>query len=170
MNAATAYAALRASGMEISDAAIQKGFAEVKWPCRFEIVRRQPPIVLDSAHNQDSFEKLAETLQDYFPGRPVILIFGASEDKDIGAMFEALKPHLSRLIATRAVHPRAIEPQKIVATAERLGIPAEMAEPVEKALACALERISDKAEVILSAGSMFVTAEVKTAWEKRNKM
>jgi len=48
--------------------------------------------VLDSAHNLDSFEKLAQTLDDYFPGRPVILIFGASEDKDVTGMFNASNP------------------------------------------------------------------------------
>jgi folylpolyglutamate synthase/dihydropteroate synthase len=34
-NAATAYAALKASGLEVSDEAIQKGFAQVKWRATF---------------------------------------------------------------------------------------------------------------------------------------
>ena len=93
-NAATAYTALQASGLRLAEADIRKGFAEVRWPCRFEIVRREPPVVLDSAHNLNSFEKLAQTLEDYFPGRPVILIFGASEDKDVSGMFNALKSRL----------------------------------------------------------------------------
>jgi hypothetical protein len=38
--------------------------------------------------------------------------------------------------------------------------------PVEAALRRALELASISGEIILSAGSMFVTAEVKTAWEK----
>ncbi|HKY56150.1 MAG TPA: folylpolyglutamate synthase/dihydrofolate synthase family protein, partial [Anaerolineales bacterium] len=49
-NSATAYAALKASELKISDEAIQNGFAEVKWPARFEVVRRDPPVILDSAH------------------------------------------------------------------------------------------------------------------------
>jgi dihydrofolate synthase / folylpolyglutamate synthase len=166
-NAATAYTALLASGMRLSEADIRNGFAGVRWPCRFEIIRREPPVVLDSAHNLDSFEKLAQTLDDYFPGRPVILIFGASEDKDVTGMFNALKSRLSRLIATKAIHPRALEPGQIAETASRLGIPAEKTERVETALAHALELVSKDGELILSAGSMFVTAEVKTAWEKR---
>ncbi|HSL28585.1 MAG TPA: Mur ligase family protein, partial [Anaerolineales bacterium] len=42
-NAATAYAALKASGIPISDEAIQKGFSEVQWRARFEVARRNPP-------------------------------------------------------------------------------------------------------------------------------
>jgi dihydrofolate synthase / folylpolyglutamate synthase len=167
VNAATARTALQASGLRLTGSDIQNGFAEVRWPCRFEIVRKDPPVVLDSAHNLDSFEKLAQTLDDYFPGKPVILIFGASEDKDVTGMFNALKSRLCRVIGTKAVHPRALEPEQIVETASRLGIPAETAAPVEAALAQALELVTGNKELVLSAGSMFVTAEVKTAWEKR---
>jgi dihydrofolate synthase/folylpolyglutamate synthase len=166
VNAATAYAALKASGLKISDEAIAKGFANVKWPCRFEIVRREPPVILDSAHNEDSFEKLAQTVEDYFPNRKILLIFGSSEDKDIGGMLAALKGRLKMVLATKAVHPRAIEPIKIVETATRLGIRSEAVTPVEAALRRALELASISGEIVLSAGSMFVTAEVKTAWEK----
>jgi dihydrofolate synthase/folylpolyglutamate synthase len=167
VNAATAYTALQASGLGLSEADLRRGFAEVRWPCRFEIARREPPLVLDSAHNLDSFEKLAQTLEDYFPGKPVILVFGASEDKDVSGMFNALKSCLKRVIATKAVHPRALEPEQIAEVAGRLGIPVETAAPVHAALARALELATGGGEIVLSAGSMFVTAEVKTAWENK---
>jgi dihydrofolate synthase/folylpolyglutamate synthase len=125
-------------------------------------------VILDSAHNQDSFEKLAQTLEEYFPGRPVILILGLSEDKDMVGMLAALKGCLRLVLATKAVHPRAIEPEKIFETVTRLGIPVEVATPVEAALTRALELAACGGEIILSAGSMFVTSEVKTAWEKTN--
>ncbi len=165
VNAATAYAALKASGLVLSNDDIRQGFAEVTWPCRFEIVRREPPVVLDSAHNTDSFEKLMQTLEDYFPGRAVTLVFGSSEDKDIAGMINSLKPCLSRVIGTKAAHPRALEPEKIVETANGLEVPAEAAVPVKAALRRALELAAKDGSIVLSAGSMFVTAEVKTEWE-----
>lgn len=167
-NAATAYAALAACGLELSETAIREGFARVDWPCRFEVVSRQPPVILDSAHNSESCERLAQTLDDYFPGRPVILIFGVSEDKDVAGMLSAFGPRLARLIAARAIHPRALEPEKLVETAHRTGVPAETAAGPEAALARALELAAAGGEAVVSAGSIFLTAEVKTAWEKRN--
>jgi dihydrofolate synthase/folylpolyglutamate synthase len=169
VNAATAYAALKTSGLNVSDEDIRRGFRGVSWPCRFEVIRREPPVILDSAHNVDSFEKLAQTLDDYFPGRPVTLIFGSSEDKDITGMLNALGPCLSRVIGTKAVHPRALEPEQIVETASELAVPAEAVAPVEAALARALELAAKDGSIVLSAGSMFVTAEAKTAWEKLHK-
>ena len=107
-----------------------------------------------------------QTLEDYFPGRAVTLVFGSSEDKDIAGMIHSLKPRLSRVIGTKATHPRALEPEKIVETASGLEIPAEAAVPVEAALRRALELSAKDGSIVLSAGSMFVTAEAKTAWEK----
>jgi folylpolyglutamate synthase/dihydrofolate synthase len=168
VNAATAYTALRASGLKISEEAIRKGFAEVSWPCRFEVIQREPPVILDSAHNPDSFEKLAETLEDYFPGKAIILIFGSSEDKDMTGMLNILKEKVSLVLATKAVHPRATETEKILELANRLGVRAETATPVEAALNRALQLAVGGNNAIVSAGSMFVTAEVKTAWQKLN--
>jgi dihydrofolate synthase/folylpolyglutamate synthase len=165
-NAATAFAALKASGLKVTDADIQKGFSQVQWPARFEVVRREPPIILDSAHNQDSFQKLRETLDENFPGKQVYLIFGASEDKNIPGMFAEMKPKIRRLIVTRADHPRALEVEKIQSLADQVGVPHEAVTPVESAFRRALELSSKDGSIVLSAGSMFVTAEVMTAWKK----
>jgi dihydrofolate synthase / folylpolyglutamate synthase len=160
---------LSESGLKISEAAIRKGFAEVSWPCRFEIVQREPTVILDSAHNPDSFEKLARTLEDYFPGKAIILIFGSSEDKDMAGMLSVLQDKVSIVLATKADHPRAVEPEMIKELALRLGVRAETVVPVEAALNQALELSVDRNKIIVSAGSMFVTAEVKTAWQKLKK-
>ncbi len=166
-NAATAYTALKISGIEISDAAIQKGFSEVKWPARFQVVRRDPPVILDSAHNQDSFIKLRQTLEEHFPDKKVYLIFGASEDKNIPGMFSEMKPKIRKLIVTRADHPRALEPEKIIELADQAGLESEAVTPVESALGRALELSENDGSIVLSAGSMFVTAEVMKAWNKK---
>jgi len=165
-NAATAYAALKTSGIKISDEALQMGFSRVKWRARFEVARRDPPVILDSAHNQDSFAKLRQTLEEHFPGKQVYLIFGASEDKNIPGMFAEMKPKIKKLIVTRADHPRALEPEKIMELADQAGLASEALSPVESAFQRALALSEKDGSIVLSAGSMFVTAEVMKAWNK----
>ena len=162
-NAAVAYTALKASGIPISDEAIQRGFAEVKWPARFEILRREPPIVIDSAHNRDSARRLRETLDEYFPEIPVILIFCALEDKDIDGILEELKPRLERVVATRADHPRAPSAEWIAEQVKEAGIPVEAVSPVASALERALELAGDR-KLVVSAGSVAFAGEVSAAW------
>ncbi len=166
INAATAYLALQTSGLSVSEKNIQKGFSQVKWPARFEVARREPPVIFDSAHNDDSFAKLRETLETYFPARPVYLILGASEDKNLAGMLREMKPKIRKLLVTRADHPRALEVEKIQSVADTLEVPNEAATPVSAALARALELSANDGSIVLSAGSMFVTAEVMAAWKK----
>jgi dihydrofolate synthase / folylpolyglutamate synthase len=168
-NAATAYTALKVSRIRVTDEQIQKGFSQVQWRARFEVARREPPVIFDSAHNQDSFAKLSETLQTYFPDRMVCLIFGASEDKNIPGMFAELKPKIRKVIITRADHPRALEVEQIQKLAEQAGVESEAVTPVKSALARALELSSKDGSIVLSAGSMFVTAEVMSAWKMSNQ-
>jgi len=168
-NAATAYAGLNASGLKITDDEIRTGFAEVRWPARFEVVRRDPPVIFDSAHNQDSFVRLRQALDDYFPNKPVYLIFGASEDKNIPGMFTEIQPKVRKMFVTRADHPRALDPEKIQELARQADIPNEAVTPVEAAFARALDLSEKDGSIVLSAGSMFVTAEIMAAWKKRER-
>jgi dihydrofolate synthase/folylpolyglutamate synthase len=168
-NAVTAYAALQKSGFNLSETQIARGFAQVAWPCRFEIASREPTIIFDSAHNEDAFVRLTQTLETYFPNRKVVLILGISEDKHLLAMLTAIKPLIDKLVITRADHPRALEPEKISEVAEKVGLAYESVSPVEIALNRALEISQNNGSIILSAGSMFVTAEVKSAWQKKVK-
>ncbi|GAB1472309.1 folylpolyglutamate synthase/dihydrofolate synthase family protein [Chloroflexota bacterium] len=163
-NAATAYTALKISGIPITDEQIKTGFSQVQWRARFEVARLNPPVIFDSAHNQDSFEKLGETLDEYFPDKKVYLIFGASEDKNIPGMFAELKPRIQKIIITRADHPRALGVDHISGLAEQAGAEWEAWVPVKEALRRALELSSKDGSIVLSAGSMFVTAEVMRAY------
>ncbi len=168
-NAATAYAALQVfaeKALPISDAAIHRGFANTIWPGRFEVLRQVPPVVIDCAHNRDSARKLRLALDDYFPGQPVILMFGASEDKDIHGMFVELMPRICEVIATRSYHPRAIEPEKLVEIAHQFGRPARIVPDVADALNEALS-IAAGEKPVLATGSIFIAAGAREAWLAR---
>ncbi|MBL8057090.1 MAG: hypothetical protein JNK29_10355, partial [Anaerolineales bacterium] len=124
----------------------------------------RPAVVVDGAHNRDSARRLAAALTDYFPGQRVILLFGASADKDIAGMFAELLPRVERLIVTQAVHPRAAEPEQLLtlAAAQDAAKPAEARAPAAAALARALE-LAGPDDVVLACGSLFVAAEVRAA-------
>jgi dihydrofolate synthase/folylpolyglutamate synthase len=169
-NAATAAAALIVAaqeGLAISPEAMCAGMARVRWPGRFEILQREPFLVIDSAHNRDSARCLRQTLDDYLPGRPVTLLFGASADKDITGMFTELLPRIRRVVATQSIHPRAATAQDLAALANRFGCQdARAVLPLEDALETALEYSRQDGSVVLAAGSLFVAGAVRSIWAK----
>jgi dihydrofolate synthase/folylpolyglutamate synthase len=171
-NAATAYAALKIydrDRLKLAPGAIKRGFSNAFWPGRFEIVQRNPPVVLDCAHNRDSALKLHLTLDEYYPGKCVILVFGASEDKDIAGMFSELMPSVKELIAVKSFHPRAIDPDKLVEMAHTFGHPVTCFEDIPQAVEEALQMVSED-DLVLVTGSIFVVAEARKYWESKAKI
>ena len=168
VNAAVAYAAIaeaRNSGLDVKEADIQAGFRNVSWLGRFQILTRDPIIVVDVAHNRDSALKLRIALDDYFPGQPVTMIFGASADKDIEGMLAELRPRVSRFAVTQADHPRAENPEVLAGFAHSHGVRVEEFARVEKALQWAIEN-SRPGEVILVTGSIFIVGEAIEAMKE----
>ena len=168
VNAATAYAALqifisRSHGLPTR--AIKAGFSHTFWPGRFEIVQKSPPVVLDCAHNRDSALKLRLTLEENFPGIPVVLIFGASEDKDISGMLAELMPVVKELYLVKSFHPRAIEPGKLAEMAKPYDRPIQITDHIPEALEKAI-RDSRVKGLVLVTGSIFVVAEARKYLEK----
>jgi dihydrofolate synthase/folylpolyglutamate synthase len=167
-NAATAYATiqiLRDSGFSISREAILSGFAQVDWPGRFEILQKSPLIIIDSAHNQDSALRLRLAMDDYLNGKPIIMLFGSSEDKDVRGMFSHLLPRVRTLVATRSTHPRAMEPKLLVELANQFGKRAIETQSIEEGLAEAIKQAGKDAAIMVT-GSIFVAAGVRDLMQK----
>ena len=169
VNAATSYATLQVFdkyGLRVDEEAIIQGFAEAFWPGRFEIIQHSPPVILDCAHNRDFALKLRLTIEEYYPGRQVILIFGASEDKDIQGMFAELLPSVKEMIAVKSYHPRAIDPAKLIDMTNPYGKTVICVEDIPEAVEKALE-LADVNTVVLITGSIFVVAEARKFLEKK---
>ena len=166
-NARTAYTALqimREQGFHISEENIRDGFQKMDWPGRMEVISREPLIIVDGAHNRDSFRKFRETIDAYLPDKKKILIFGASEDKEVELMLGRVQSSLDELIITKAQHPRALEGKIIAAKAKKMKIKYRVTDSVEDALDLAVKK-ADKNTVILAAGSIFIAGAVKNVWQ-----
>jgi dihydrofolate synthase/folylpolyglutamate synthase len=166
INAATAAAVLqtvRDRGWAVPEESVRSGLRSVRWEGRFQLLNRSPAVVVDSAHNVDSARRLRIALDDYFPKRRVVLLFGASDDKDIAGMLDELLPRVSHLVATRSTHPRAADPEKIAALARERGCSTELADDPAPALARGLALVGPE-DVLLAAGSLFVAGAVLEAW------
>jgi dihydrofolate synthase/folylpolyglutamate synthase len=165
-NAATAYATIRVMqklGIEVKDSDMLKGFATVEWAGRFEILHRNPLLIVDSAHNQDSALKLRLAMDDYLDERPILLLFGVSEDKDIKGMLDQLMPRVRLFIGTQSIHPRAMEAGKLVELAQQYGKPVMVTQSVEEGLQQALDHATQDSAIVV-AGSIFVAAAVREIW------
>ena len=165
-NATTAVAGAEAlvqrGGKCLSKQTLAKGLASVRWPCRIEVVREDPLIIVDGAHNRDSARRLAETLVEYFAADRALFVIGCGSDKDIDGLAEELAPLASRVLAVRSEHPRAMDPQRIAEAFGRLNVHNEIVNNVPTGVDSALAATSDAGfTLICVAGSLFVAAEAR---------
>jgi dihydrofolate synthase / folylpolyglutamate synthase len=165
-NAITAYSTIqviRENGFSITDQNIIDGFASVKWPARFEILSKKPLLIIDSAHNTDSIQKLINTTKLFTPNKKIVLLFGTSEDKDVNGMLKILLPNVQTLITTQSIHPRALDAEEILSIAQEQGGIGISISSVDYALRKALENWDEKS-VIIATGSIFIAAAIRELW------
>jgi len=168
VNAAVALAALehvQAAGLPMSIDGIRAGLAQVDWPGRLEVINHDPLVVLDAAHNGASAQYLRTALTTRFPQRELALVFGASSDKDVPGMFEALLPVVDVLVTTQAAHPRALEPDAIAALAKEQGFEGRIitTNDIRTALQQAADVVGDEG-IICTTGSLFVVGEARSVF------
>ena len=160
-NAATAVAALEAlasEGIAITPADIARGLARVKWPGRFHIVRENPTVLVDGAHNVASMSRLVSNVKAYFGGRRIILVFGTSCDKDIPGIVDELAGFTTEVVIAEASHSRAARYSAVAAEFRRIGIEPEQSDSTQGALERALGQAAS-GDLICVTGSLFLVAE-----------
>ena len=132
--AITALRVLRASGWDIPDEAIRRGLAQVRWPGRFELLRRDPPFLLDGSHNAHGMRATVESLRSLFPGEKFVFLVSIMADKDADEMLRLLLPLARAFVTVTAPSPRAIPAEQLAAEIAALGGAAEAAPDIPSAV------------------------------------
>ena len=164
-NAATALTVtevLRRRGWHIDENAVRQGLAQVRWPVRFEVVRREPLVVMDGGHNPQCMAALVENIGDYLSDRPLTVLTGVMGDKDYAHMYTPLLPYTARFITVTPDNPRALPAQELAAYLSPLGKPVTACGSVADGAALALESTPPDGAV-LCCGSLYLMGEAEAA-------
>lgn len=160
--AATCAHRLRARGWPIPDGAIYAGLRKATWPGRFDVVARQPWVVVDGAHNPAAARALAQSFRELFGALPRIVVVGMLREKDVHGVLEALVAPGAAVIATRARSSRTepMPPDELAQLAWRLGAGVtECVEPPAEALKRA-RQLAGPADTVAVCGSLYLAGEV----------
>jgi len=150
-------ALLGASFEALSDEALRAGVAGARIPGRLEVVREDPTVVVDAAHNPHAAAALAAGMRESFRFRDVILVVACLDDKDVGGILAALGDVASHVVVTVPPSERAADLERMRAAAELefgpRGVHVEAAEDVAHALELAMS-ITGPADAVLVTGSI----------------
>ncbi|MDR0445663.1 MAG: bifunctional folylpolyglutamate synthase/dihydrofolate synthase [Oscillospiraceae bacterium] len=165
--AITALEALRRRGYDIPDAAIRAGLGAVKWPGRFEVLRRDPVFIIDGAHNPHGIAAAADSIRELFADRlsrgdkPVFLV-GVMADKDVRSMMGSIAPFAGAFIAVTPDNPRAMKAPELSALLSEYGVPSEAYDSVSEGVRRAME-LAGRDGAVAALGSLYFSSDVRRA-------
>ena len=150
---------LRAKGYAIPAGAVDEGLRTVKWPARFEVLRRDPLFLLDGGHNPQCAEALSQCLREYLPGKKVTFLMGMLKDKDYHSVMDITAPFAQRYICITPHNKRALPAAELAALARAHGIPAEACEDTAAAVDYCKNEVTGP---VVAFGSLYAAGEIRT--------
>ncbi|MDO5038408.1 folylpolyglutamate synthase/dihydrofolate synthase family protein [Clostridium sp.] len=86
---------------------IEKGVFNAKWIGRLEVLRENPLIVIDGAHNIQGIKMLKKNILEYFDYDDMYLLIGILSDKQVDDMIKEIVPLSKKVIALTPHSDRA---------------------------------------------------------------
>ncbi|MDX6201677.1 MAG: dihydrofolate synthase / folylpolyglutamate synthase [Frankiales bacterium] len=177
-NAATALAAVESflgGGVngQLDLEAVREGFANADSPGRLEVVRRNPTVLLDGAHNPAGAQALATAVVDGFDFTRLVGVIGVLADKDVRGVLEALEPVLSAIVVTQNASPRAMPAEELGGLADeifgrdRVEVRRRLDDAIESAIAIAEDETEYGGAGVLVFGSLVTVGEARTLLRRR---
>ena len=163
-NAGLALAALRHLGF--GERACEAAVTQTQWPARMQRLRHGPLVEaaegaelwLDGGHNPAAGHAIAQTLSE-LPSRPLVLICGMLNTKDVGGYLRPLGNVADRLIGVSIPgEANTLTADETASAAKAQGLTADTADDLTDALRIATQRTSNAR--ILICGSLYLAGSV----------
>ncbi|MGU3473027.1 bifunctional folylpolyglutamate synthase/dihydrofolate synthase [Paenibacillus sp. D51F] len=170
-NAAAAVMALEVLrqyyALLVDDEQLRAGLKEAAWPGRLEMVRSEPRLLLDGAHNPEGAESLAAALKDVFKYRKLHLMMGMLENKNHREVLRHILPIVDTFVITEPAFRKAMPAPALAelarSEAAELGVSPEIV--VEPDWTAALRRLEESAgpeDLSVATGTLYLIADVRT--------
>ncbi|HHU05681.1 MAG TPA: bifunctional folylpolyglutamate synthase/dihydrofolate synthase [Clostridiales bacterium] len=149
-------------GYAISEQNIRDGLAGAHWPGRLELLRRNPAVIVDGAHNPQGAAALLESLDALFPGRKINFIVGVLADKDYSSTIELTMPHAKCFYTVTPPNKRALSADKLALEIKKHGdAPVYFYGSIPSAIDAVLSSVTAD-DVICIFGSLYQVGEVRS--------
>jgi dihydrofolate synthase/folylpolyglutamate synthase len=153
-------------GYNITNAALEQGIRDTRWPGRLELIRTpgHADLLLDVAHNPAGAWTLRAAIARLPEARPRTLIFSCLRDKSLTEMSRILFPLFDsardRIVLAPIANPRASSVEDLLAAAHALQVPAHAAPHLVGALAQA-RAVTPADGIIVATGSVYLVGELR---------
>lgn len=166
-NASTALLAveaLRDLGIEISQSVVKEGLKKTRWSGRFEILQKDPLIIIDGAHNPQGVAAFSEAMKQLVCKDGCVGLLAVKEGKDYEDMLKTVKAYFTDIVITRPTWIKGVEPEELARHLQ--GVKTYLRDDISEAVALARKVAGSRP--LISFGSLYLIGEVKRIIEDEN--
>lgn len=155
-NAVVAFEVIKelTKSFDISLANAIKGINKTTVPGRYEIVNKDPIVIIDGSHNPQAVKSLRDTLLKDFPDSEFVFVVGFYKDKDYRKLLEINSDIAYGIICCDSGSERSLPSEKLCNVASEFSNRVYDMENVEKALDFAIKEFSNKIIVVYGSFSL----------------
>lgn len=158
--ALTAVDVLCKNRLKISHSDIYEGLGSLRHCGRFELLRRDPIVIYDGAHNPNGAATAAESMKTYFGEKKAALVTGVMADKDYKKMVGILAPRAERVFAVTPDNSRALPAETLAERFEAHGVPSEHFSRVSEGCRAAINYAEEKKLPVIIMGSLYMYKDI----------
>ena len=157
----------------VDDAFVARGMEKTHLQCRFEIMQKNPLVIIDGAHNKSKIRSTITNLRKLRYSK-LHMIVAVAENKDHSAILKQIISLADKLYFTRfqTKERKCAHPKELLQKSEKYfkkGVKTKIfLDPI-----MALEKALDEAakdDLILVAGSFFLAGEMRKKWFPEEKI
>ncbi|QRF74696.1 bifunctional folylpolyglutamate synthase/ dihydrofolate synthase [Thermoplasmatales archaeon] len=136
---------------------IERGISQARWPARMEIIRNDPTVMVDCAHNPPAAHALVSSFKRFINVKPRLVI-GMLEDKDFFSYLRIIRELSDDIIITTPQDtPRAMAADDLGKVAGQVFDKVKVIPDPSEAYKYAI----DNSDYVLIAGSMYLVGYIK---------
>jgi dihydrofolate synthase/folylpolyglutamate synthase len=163
INAATGIIAFRLfmerTNRLINEAKLRSALQQVNWPGRLQILRTEPLVLIDGAHNTEGINSLTTYLKTLFPDQKIRFVLAILRDKNLKQIIKQIcsishKVYISKNKSTRAAEIE-IQEKFVKDTKIDYEVIHDVVEATERAISD-----SGSNDIVIISGSLYTISEV----------
>ncbi len=139
---------------------LYSGVKSVRWNGRLEVLRKNPYVVIDGAHNISGIEFLKNNIEEYFKYKNIYLILGILADKNVEEMVKIIAPLATEVYTVTANSIRAKNANELKDVVLKYNENCIAFNEYNNAIELALSK-AKKDDLIIASGSLYMIGEIR---------
>jgi dihydrofolate synthase/folylpolyglutamate synthase len=147
--------------IQIADDILRSAISDVSSPGRLQLIKTEPALLLDGAHNPAGAQILANALRAEFSHKPLVGLVAVLGDKDVAGLIANLAGVFESVVITQSSSPRSMPAAELESIASHsLGQDVVSFSDFELALEHAKQRASEIDGIVVVTGSITLVGDV----------